>query len=104
MLSPKIQPNARELGLPHHLELLRKWGSTHLIANRLPVNAVQERLGQFRPDIVWIDYAELLGEPAVAAAATVSSKLSARSGELENAGFKPFGRQAAASFFACACK
>jgi len=27
----------------------RKWVSTHLIANRLPVNAVQDRLGHSRP-------------------------------------------------------
>jgi integrase len=46
VLSRKIQPKTRELGLPHVTwRLLRKWGSTHLIANRLPVNAVQERLG-----------------------------------------------------------
>jgi hypothetical protein len=40
----------------------------------------------------------LLDESAVAAAAMVSSKLSARSRELENAGSKPFGSQLAASF------
>jgi hypothetical protein len=50
------------------------------------VNAVQERLGHSRPDIVLIHYARLLDESAVAAAAAVSSKLSARSAELENAG------------------
>jgi integrase len=89
VLSRKIQPKARELGLPHVTwRMLRKWGSTHLIANRLPVNAVQERLGHSRPDIFLIHYARLLDESAVAAAATVSSKLSARSAELENAGFK----------------
>jgi hypothetical protein len=43
-----------------------------------------------------IHYARLLDESAVAAAASVSSKLSARSAELENAGFKPFGSQLAA--------
>jgi integrase len=97
VLSRKIQPKARELGLPHVTwRMLRKWGSTHLIANRLPVNAVQERLGHSRPDIVLIHYARLLDESAVAAAATVSSKLSAHSAELENAGFKPFGSQLAA--------
>jgi hypothetical protein len=52
-------------------KLLRKWGSTHLIADRLPVNAVQERLGHSRPDIVLIHYARLLDESAVAAAVTV---------------------------------
>jgi len=97
VLSRKIQPKARELGLPHVTwRLLRKWGSTHLIASRLPVNAVQERLGHSRPDIVLIHYAKLLDESAVAAAAVVSSKLSARSVELENAGNKPFGGQLAA--------
>jgi integrase len=97
VLSRKIQPKVRELGLPHVTwRLLRKWGSTHLIANRLPVNAVQERLGHSRPDIVLIHYARLLDESAVAAAVTVSSKLSARSAELENAGNKPFGSQLAA--------
>jgi integrase len=100
VLSRKIQPKVRELGLPHVTwRLLRKWGSTHLIANRLSVNAVQERLGHSRPDIVLIHYARLLDESAVAAAETVSSKLSARSAELENAGFKPIGSQTAASFF-----
>jgi integrase len=97
VLSRKIQPKARELGLPHVTwRMLRKWGSTHLIPNRLPVNAVHERLGHSRPDIVLIHYARLLDESAVAAAASVSSKLSARSAELENAGFKPFGSQLAA--------
>jgi hypothetical protein len=57
---------------------------------------VQERLGHSRPDIVLIHYARLLDESAVAAAVTVSSKLSARSAELENAGNKPFGSQLAA--------
>jgi hypothetical protein len=47
------------------------------------VNAVQERLGHCRPDIVLIHYAKLLDESAVAAAVTVSSKLSARSAELK---------------------
>jgi hypothetical protein len=61
------------------------------------------RLGHSRPDIVLIHYAKLLDESAVAAAATVSSKLSARSAELEAAGLKPIGSQTAASFFACAC-
>jgi hypothetical protein len=58
-------------------------GARHLIANRLPVNAVQGRLGHSRPDIVLIHYAKLLDESAVGAAAVVSSKLSARSVELE---------------------
>jgi hypothetical protein len=69
-----------------------------LIANRLPVNAVQERLGHSRPDIVLIHYARLLDESAVAAAETVSSKLSVHSAELEHIGFKPIGSQTAASF------
>ena len=56
------------------------------------------------PDIVLIHHARLLDESAVAAAATVSSKLSARSAELENAGFKPFGSITAAGFFACGRK
>lgn len=72
----------------------------HLIATRLPVNAVQERLGHSRLGIVSIHYPKLLEESTVAAAITVSSKLSARSAQRENAGFKPFGSQTAASFFA----
>jgi integrase len=70
LLFRKIQPKARELGLPHVTwRLLRMWGSTHLIANRLPVNAAQGRLGHSRSDIVLIHYAKLLDESAVAAAA-----------------------------------
>ena len=46
------------------------------MATRLPVNALQERLGHSRPDIVFLHYAKLLDEPALAAAAIVSSKLS----------------------------
>lgn len=38
-------------------------GSTYLIANRLPVNAVQERLGHSRPDLVLIHYARLREKP-----------------------------------------
>jgi hypothetical protein len=70
-------------------------GLDTLIANRLPVNAVQERLGHSRPDIVLIHYVRLLDESAVAAAETVNSKLSARSAELEDAAFKPIGSQLA---------
>jgi hypothetical protein len=43
-----------------------------------------------------IHYAKLLDESAVAAALTVSSKLSARSAELEAAGSKSIGSQLAA--------
>jgi integrase len=58
VLSRKIQPKAKELGLPHVTwRILRKWGSTHMIANRLPVKAVQDRLGHSRPDIVLRHYA-----------------------------------------------
>jgi hypothetical protein len=90
MCSPrKIQPKARELGLPHVTwRLLRKGSSTHFIANRLPVNAVQERLGYSRPDIFLIHYARLLDESAVAAAATVSLETFSAFCGAENAGFQ----------------
>jgi len=72
-----------------------------LIANRLPENAVQERLGIPRPDIVLIHYAKVLDESAVAAAVTVRSKLSERSAE---AGKCWLQNHRAASLFAFACK
>ena len=79
VLSRRIQPKARELGLPHVTWcILRKWGSTHLIANRVPVNAVQGRLGHSRPDIVLKHYAQVLDESALEAAKTLSRKLARR--------------------------
>ena len=57
VLSRKIQPKARELGLPHVTwRLLRKWGLDPPDCQS-PVNAVQERLGHSRPDMVLIHYA-----------------------------------------------
>jgi integrase len=77
VLSRKIQPKAKELGLPHVTwRILRKWGSTHMIAARMPVKAVQDRLGHSRPDIVLRHYAQLLDESAKEAALVLSSKLS----------------------------
>ena len=77
VLSRRIQPVAKNLGLPHVTwRILRKWGSTHMIKNRLPVNAVQHRLGHTRPDIVLRHYAQLLDESAMEAALLLSSKVS----------------------------
>lgn len=83
VLSRKIQPKAKELGLPHVTwRILRKWGSTHLIANRTPVKAVQDRMGHSRPDIVLRHYAQLLDETAIEAASLLSSKLMGKSKNL----------------------
>jgi len=46
VLARKIQPKAKELGLPHVTwRNLRKWGATQLVAKRVSVKAAQERLG-----------------------------------------------------------
>lgn len=80
VLSRKIQPKAKELGLPHVTwRILRKWGSTHLIASRQDVKAVQARLGHSRPDIVLKHYAQLVDESAQDAARCLSGKLSKKS-------------------------
>jgi hypothetical protein len=46
-----------------------------MIASRLPVEAVQDRLGHSRPDIVLRHYAQLLDASAKEAASLLSSKL-----------------------------
>lgn len=76
-LARRIQPVARELGLPHITwRLLRHWGATQMVEARVPLKAAQERLGHSRPDILLKFYAHVLDQSADAAAETLSGQLS----------------------------
>ncbi len=76
ILGKKIQPVARKLGLPHIIwRLLRHWGATQMVENRVPIKAAQQRLGHSRPDLLLVKYAHVLDESAAAAAEILSSQL-----------------------------
>jgi integrase len=86
LLARRIQPVARELGLPHITwRLLRHWGATQMVEARVPLKAAQERLGHSRPDILLKFYAHVLDESADAAAETLSGQLSGRFGAAKTA-------------------
>jgi len=71
-----VQPVARRLGLPHITwRLLRHWGTTEMVENRVPIKVAQQRLGHSRPDILLKQYTHILDESAEFAATTLSSKL-----------------------------
>ena len=76
LLARVIQPLARELGLPHITwRLLRHWGTTQMVENRVPIKAAQQRLGHSRPDILLKHYTHVLDESAQYAAETLSAEL-----------------------------
>jgi len=76
ILARRIQPVAKELGLPHITwRLIRHWGATHMIALGVPIKAVQERLGHSRPDVLLNHYVHVLEDSAEMAAAALSSRL-----------------------------
>lgn len=82
ILGRRIQPVAKELGLPHITwRLIRHWGASHMIALGVPIKAVQERLGHSRPDILLNHYVHVLEESAEMAAAALSTRLGGRSPE-----------------------
>jgi integrase len=86
LLARRIQPLARELGLPHITwRLLRHWGATQMVEARVPLKAAQERLGHSRPDILLKFYAHVLDESADAAAETLSGQLSGKFGAAKTA-------------------
>ena len=69
LLGRRIQPVADRLGLPHITwRLLRHWGATQMVEERVPIKAAQERLGHSRPDILLKIYAHVLDASADAAA------------------------------------
>ncbi len=77
LLARRIQPVARELGLPHVTwRLLRHWGATQMVEARVPLKAAQERLGHSRPDILLKFYTHVLDASADVAAETLSGQLS----------------------------
>ncbi len=78
-LARRIQPAAERLGLPHITwRLLRHWGATQMVEERVPIKAAQERLGHSRPDILLKIYAHVLDASADTAAETLSRQLSGR--------------------------
>jgi integrase len=77
LLARRIQPVARELGLPHITwRLLRHWGATQMVEANTPIKAVQQRLGHSRPNTVLIYYARVLDKSADSAASLLSGQLS----------------------------
>ena len=77
LLGRRIQPVADRLGLPHITwRLLRHWGATQMVEERVPIKAAQERLGHSRPDILLKIYAHVLDASADAAAESLSGQLS----------------------------
>ena len=77
LLARRIQPVADRLGLPHITwRLLRHWGATQMVEERVPIKAAQERLGHSRPDILLKIYAHVLDASADAAAESLSGQLS----------------------------
>ncbi len=76
LLARRIQPVADRLGLPHITwRLLRHWGATQMVEERVPIKAAQERLGHSRPDILLKIYAHVLDASADAAAESLSGQL-----------------------------
>ncbi len=79
ILGKVVQPVAQKLGLPHITwRLLRHWGTTQMVEQRVPIKAAQQRLGHSRPDILLRHYAHVLDESAQIAAETLSSQLSGK--------------------------
>jgi integrase/predicted DNA-binding transcriptional regulator AlpA len=79
VLGRVIQPTARKLNLPHITwRLLRHWGTTQMVENRVPIKAAQQRLGHTRPDLLLKHYTHVLDESAQFAAETLSSQLSGK--------------------------
>jgi integrase len=88
IMGKKIQPVARELGLPHITwRLLRHWGTTQIVERRVPISAAQQRLGHTRPDILLKYYTHVLDDSAEIAAETLSSQLSGK--KAKKNGVKP---------------
>jgi hypothetical protein len=76
ILGSTIQPVADKLGMPHIIwRVLRHWGTTQLVENRVPLTAVQQRLGHTRLDILLKFHAHVLDASAVLAAQTLSGQL-----------------------------
>jgi integrase len=76
LLARRIQPVADKLGLPHITwRLLRHWGATQMVEERVPIKAAQERLGHSRPDILLKFYAHVLDASADVAAESLSGQL-----------------------------
>jgi integrase len=63
--------------LPHITwRLLRHWGATQMVEERVPIKAAQQRLGHSRPDILLKFYAHVLDASADTAAESLSGQLS----------------------------
>jgi integrase len=71
-----IQPVADRLGLPHITWcLLRHWGATQLVGNKVDVKVVQQRLGHSRVTTTLNCYAHVLDGRADEAAGLLSGQL-----------------------------
>jgi len=74
ILRRKIQPKAKELGLPHVTwRLLRHWNSTVLQDSGVPVRVAMERLGHSRPETTLMHYSHVTISKADEAAQIVST-------------------------------
>jgi integrase len=76
IMTRKIQPKAKSLGLPHITwRLFRHWHATVLGDAGVPVKATQERLGHSRSEITMKFYTHLTSAATDQAARTVSAAL-----------------------------
>jgi integrase len=76
IMTKKIQPMAKELGLPHMTwRLFRHWHATLLGDAKVPIKATQERMGHSRAEITMKYYTHLTSAAAELAAATASLAL-----------------------------
>ena len=76
IMTRKIQPRAKDLGLPHITwRLFRHWHATLLGDASVPIKATQERLGHSRPEITMKYYMHLTSLGAEKAAQTASLAL-----------------------------
>jgi integrase len=74
ILRRKIQPKAKELGLPNVTwRLLRHWNSTVLQDSGVPVRVAMERLGHSRPETTLMHYSHVTISKADEAAQIVST-------------------------------
>jgi integrase len=74
VLRRKIQPKAKELGLPHVTwRLLRHWNSTVLQDSGVPVRVAMERLGHSRPETTLRHYSHVTISKADEAAQILST-------------------------------
>jgi integrase len=76
IMTKKIQPKAKSLGLPHVTwRLFRHWHATLMSDSKVPVKATQERMGHSRAEITMKYYTHVTSTAAEQAANAASLAL-----------------------------